>query len=281
MVNMSNKINVITLPKGNPCQIIDSAIDDEGGIIGAHRHDYFEIIWCLDDIGKQSIDFVEYPSKKGRFFTIAPGQVHETAELTDNYRMMIFSTDFLENRPRHQRMFNAVFRAHDDQQPYFDTSDDGLAYFEPLFALLLDEFHQPQTDWDLIESLLTSFLRYLLRFSIDTEDKQVVKDTRMTKVLELIECHYRSQRHVQFYADALSITSKRLNELTKKHVGKTITRLLHDRILLEANRDLLFSTKTVKTIALDLGFDDPSYFGRFYRGQMGESPAEFRKRTSE
>jgi len=60
--------------------------------------------------------------------------------------------------------------------------------------------------------------------------------------------------------------------------GKTVTQLIHDRIILEANRELVFSTKTVKTIAFELGFDDPAYFSRFYRKQKRETPAEFRHR---
>ncbi|MDA0108837.1 helix-turn-helix transcriptional regulator [Vibrio sp. La 4.2.2] len=277
---MKDKINLVTLPKGHPCQVVDCRMESEEVFLEPHRHDYFEVIWCLDDSGSQRIDFVDYLSVKGRFFTIAPGQVHESNSLGSNVKMLIFSTDFFENRYRHQLMFDAIFSAHQNQHPYIDTQGRGATQLDAVFDLLLEEYQREDTDWDLIESLLTCFLRYLVRFSVDKTEAITVRDERISQVITLIETHYQSERNVAFYADKLSITSKRLNELSKAHLGKTITKLLHDRVLLEANRELIFSTKTVKAIALQLGFEDPAYFGRFYRTNMGESPAEFRRRTS-
>ncbi|SNX49553.1 Arabinose operon regulatory protein [Vibrio thalassae] len=193
--------------------------------------------------------------------------------------MLIFSTDFFEQRYRHQLMFDALFSVHQNQHPYLDTDGRGATQLNSLFDLMLEEYQYNNTDWDLVESLLTSFLRYLIRFTACKSEAITVRDKRISQVIALIEAHYHSERHVAFYINKLSITSKRLNELSKMHLGKTVTKLLHDRILLEANRELVFSTKTVKAIALQLGFEDPAYFGRLYRTNMGESPAEFRKRT--
>ncbi|SNX49554.1 hypothetical protein VTH8203_03202 [Vibrio thalassae] len=75
--SMKEKINFVTLPKGHSCQIVDCRADSQNVLLEPHRHNYFEIIWCLDDAGSQRIDFVDYGSKPGRVFTIAPGQVHE------------------------------------------------------------------------------------------------------------------------------------------------------------------------------------------------------------
>ena len=101
---------------------------------------------------------------------------------------------------------------------------------------------------------------------------------RVGQLVELIDQHYKQEKKCEFYASKLALTSKRLNEIVKAERGKTVTQLIHDRIMLEANRDLVFSAKTIKTIAFELGFDDPAYFSRFYRKQMSESPAEFRLR---
>lgn len=99
--------------------------------------------------------------------------------------------------------------------------------------------------------------------------------------MELIEQYFKQEQKCEFYASKLSLTSKRLNEIVKNERGKTVTQLIHRRIVLEANRDLVFSTKTIKTIAFELGFEDPAYFSRFYRKQMHESPTEFRSRCSD
>ena len=51
---------------------------------------------------------------------------------------------------------------------------------------------------------------------------------------------------------------------------------LRARRVLEAKRLLTYSVMTISEIGYSLGFDDPTYFSRFFSSQVGESPAEFR-----
>jgi AraC family transcriptional activator of pobA len=62
--------------------------------------------------------------------------------------------------------------------------------------------------------------------------------------------------------------------------GKPPTRLVHDRLLLEAKRSLTYTNMTIAETAYDLGFTDPAYFSRFFSERVGESPAAFRRRTT-
>lgn len=56
----------------------------------------------------------------------------------------------------------------------------------------------------------------------------------------------------------------------------TPLQLINDRILLEAKRLLRYSDKKIKDIANDLGYEDPSYFVKFFKRQTGMLPTEFR-----
>ncbi|MFO7288350.1 MAG: helix-turn-helix domain-containing protein, partial [Gammaproteobacteria bacterium] len=55
-------------------------------------------------------------------------------------------------------------------------------------------------------------------------------------------------------------------------------KLVHHRVLLEAKRQLLYTTKPVSEIAYGLGFDDPAYFTRFFSRRTGMSPRAYRAR---
>ena len=79
-----------------------------------------------------------------------------------------------------------------------------------------------------------------------------------------------------FYADLLSCSPEQLRESCRAWRGKSPQQLLHERQLLEAKRLLLHTSAAVKEIAFDLGFDDPAYFGRFFRRLSGRSPEVFR-----
>lgn len=224
---------------------------------------------------------MEYENKNHRFFTIAPGQVHNSAYMGKDVRLLVFSPGFLMANPRNVQLVESVFATHDNRVPYLDCYLEQSTHLESIFGLLKEECERQESDWDLVESLIISFLRYIVRFSIPSQGVGEERDARVSKLVGLIEDNYKLEKKSQFYADALALTSKRLNELCKAERGKTVTQLIHDRVILEANRDLIFSNKTIKTIAFELGFEDPSYFSRFYRGQMQETPAEFRERCAD
>jgi AraC family transcriptional activator of pobA len=54
--------------------------------------------------------------------------------------------------------------------------------------------------------------------------------------------------------------------------------VVHQRLLLEAKRNLIYTNMTVNQLAERLGFADPAYFSRFFRRLSGASPKAFRQR---
>jgi AraC family transcriptional activator of pobA len=81
------------------------------------------------------------------------------------------------------------------------------------------------------------------------------------------------------YAAGLNVTPARLRAACIEVTGKTPTRVLEERLVLEAKRNLTYTNMTVAQIAYYLGFTDPAYFSRFFSKLVGESPAAFRRRT--
>lgn len=284
---MTKSIKKFFPVKGQPCEVIDfvKQCDQVGPYrepyLEPHRHEYWELVWCLDDTGEQQIDFIDYPNKRGRIFTIAPGQVHQSADMGNQVRLISFTPGFVETDYRSTQLVESTFGVHEDRLPYLDCSEIGIEYLSPIFKMLFDERQREDCDWSLVGSLVECFLRYVLRFSVSEVAKSDKKDARVSQLISLIEQHYQTHKKCQFYADELALTNKRLNEIVKAEKGKSVTQLIHDRLILEANRRLIFSTNNIKQIAFDLGFDDPAYFSRFYRSQMNETPIEFRLRCAD
>jgi AraC family transcriptional activator of pobA len=97
---------------------------------------------------------------------------------------------------------------------------------------------------------------------------------------EKIESHLRMGLSIAQYAKALSVTPARLRAACLEVTGKPPARVLEDRLLLEAKRNLTYTDMTVAETAYYLGFADPAYFSRFFSKHAGESPASFRKRMA-
>ncbi|RYZ45306.1 MAG: AraC family transcriptional regulator, partial [Chitinophagaceae bacterium] len=95
--------------------------------------------------------------------------------------------------------------------------------------------------------------------------------------ISLLEKNYLTERNVGFYAASLNVSTKRLNQILKRKYNRTIHQIIHDRLVREAKHQLFVSKKNIKEIAFDLGFEDKSYFSRFFKKMTGQTPEAFKK----
>jgi AraC-like DNA-binding protein len=96
----------------------------------------------------------------------------------------------------------------------------------------------------------------------------------------LVELHFKKEHQVQHYAALLNKSPKTIANLFSSHSTKTPLQVIHERIITEAKRLLLYTDKSVKEIANDLGFADLTHFSKFFKNQTGQSPTDFHKPTS-
>ncbi len=84
---------------------------------------------------------------------------------------------------------------------------------------------------------------------------------------------------VQQYARALGVSLDQLNRSCRSAAGRSPLQIVHDRILAEAKRGLIYSSMSVQGVGFSLGFSDPAYFTRFFAQREGCSPSQFRQKV--
>jgi len=94
---------------------------------------------------------------------------------------------------------------------------------------------------------------------------------------DLLEGHFQKTKSVSAYAELMAVSEKRLNHATTNVLGKTPKQMIDDKILLEAKRLLAHSNQSVKQIAVSLGYDEPTYFIRYFKKHLEQTPVEFRE----
>ncbi|OTG93255.1 4-hydroxyphenylacetate catabolism regulatory protein HpaA [Acinetobacter sp. ANC 3832] len=101
--------------------------------------------------------------------------------------------------------------------------------------------------------------------------------TIFRKFNELIESNYDQHWSLTQYAQKLTITETRLNDICRRLAEISSKKLIYDRQMQEAKRLLIFTDTTINSICYQLGFKDPAYFSRFFHKNSGLRPSEFRQ----
>lgn len=132
----------------------------------------------------------------------------------------------------------------------------------------------------LIESLLGSVLVWMMRnvAPVQTAPHRTIAkaEKHFSLFSQLVDEHYLTQQSVAWYAQQIGITAAHLNVLCRNEANQSALDIIHERVLLEAKRNLVYTTMTISEASYALGFSDPAYFTRFFKRQTGLSPKEFR-----
>jgi AraC-like DNA-binding protein len=249
----------------------------------AHRHTYLHLLWVVEGSGVHVIDTASFAIRPGAVFFVAPRQVHywQSDGTVQGYSLKL-SVEFFE---RWVAAGSAV-----PAFPWFAAQAPSHLYLAPEFAAAqipaLDALlaRSGAGGLELTGAMLRVLMLQLREEHARLHDADAGAGTSVAALARqfaaLVDLHFLSHRKAADYAALLHTTPARLAAAVKEATGQTPAQLLAERMLLEAKRRLMFSDVPVAQLADDLGFEDPSYFARFFRNKAQLSPVEFRRRAA-
>ncbi|MEO6522599.1 MAG: helix-turn-helix domain-containing protein [Mucilaginibacter sp.] len=249
------------------------------------RNNYFTLIWLKAGMGKVKADFSEHSFEANTLFAFSPYQPYMFLPDGEIEGIVInFHSDFFCIHKHHQEVACNGVLFHNIYKPPYLHIDEITAHS---FNMLIDQIRTEMQIHGLAQhELLVSYLKIFL-ITASRLKKQQQPDAEkalannpepfiLQKLKDNIELHFKTKHSPSNYADLLNITPKALAKLAKNHFNKTLTDLIAERIIMEAKRELYLSNKAVKEIAYELGYDDESYFSRFFKTNTSISPQVFR-----
>jgi AraC family transcriptional activator of pobA len=157
----------------------------------------------------------------------------------------------------------------------------GTSTVRDALAGLIAEADRPAAGHDAaMRAHLTLLLVALHRARIEPAEQGAPADRARLHAkhfLDAVDRQYRQTRRIDDYAVAVGISTAHLNRVCRDVLGTSALRIIERRIALEARRQLLFSTLSIKQIGVELGYDDPAYFTRSMTRALGVPPGVFRQ----
>ena len=248
-----------------------------------NRHTFYEVFWVTEGSGTHIIDFIEYEIRPNTLFFVGRGLVHYwNIRERLNGVVLLFKADLFHILGDDNFLTSLeIFQAN---------SQHGALYLEAEEAAWVDEtleqiegeftnqfFSRSQMITAMLQMLLIRVQRLAMSQQTLTADGSA-KVNLTRRYLQLIDQDAKKYHKVSHYADLMGVTIGHLSSSVKEVMGLTAGDLLRQQIILEAKRQLVHTNLTVAEIAFELNLVDPSYFGRFFKREAGETPKAFRSR---
>lgn len=246
---------------------------------GIHRDSHY-IFTCMESGHvRMMVDFKTIEAKDSTLFCVLPGQVHQGLLMKDVCGWFVAVKAEL---------------VPDAVRTFFDES---LGEIQPLaldknlvkklnttagilHTSYTNEMLSSKEGFLVVQSLLNAFLGMFALLYSQKNRSQASGESRSVQLSRafrgLVRRDFKTLKSPSEYAEILNITRGYLTEAVREVTGKPAQHWIHQEILIEAKRLLVFTHLSVKEVAYELGYSDHTYFSRLFSKLEDQSPSEFR-----
>ncbi|MGN6711091.1 helix-turn-helix domain-containing protein [Anaerocolumna jejuensis] len=235
--------------------------------------------------GRKYFDF-----REGSLIFTAPGQMiakgRRHQEAKTNGWMLCFHTDLIRGSSLWHKMSEYSFFEYDANEA-LQLSDLEKETIERIVRNIQVEYSGNLDIYsnDLIVSNLEVLLNYAKRFygrqfitrAIVMKESVVKFEILLNERCSVESIEQSGMPTVKGLAQAMGYSPNYLSDMLKKETGKTVQEYIKLQVLELAKKLLLMTGEPIYRIADKLGFEQPSSFTKFFKVQLGISPADFRK----
>lgn len=227
------------------------------------RPEFHTIYVGIQGKGSLVVDFAPVPLGANTLTIMAAGRVQQfVPDRRVDAWMLLFAPERITSSPLLSPTWPTPTIALRDRRP-----------FDALVAALATEHARP-TDAQqphILDALLRALVLHAERLRGDTPPPAALE-----RFFTILERDHAKTRSVSHYAKHAGISKRRLGELLAARTGKSTKQVIDERVVLEAKRLLAHTDGSVKELAAQLGFDEPTNFVKFFRHHTATTPQGFR-----
>ncbi|MBX4260205.1 AraC family transcriptional regulator [Clostridium estertheticum] len=256
-----------------------------------HKHDYLEMMFVYSGKINQVIEGGKLVIERGEILLLDMNVEHsiEAAGFDDiainvlikkEFFDWIFMSQIADNDLISNFIVEAIYGKNKFKQYiHFKTAEnDKVCNF---MIQILMEYYDKKNGMEtairaymmlLFNELLRDYKKYL-----SSEMVSKIDSTISTEILSYINKNYKVIT-LKSMADHFSYNPDYIGKLVKKIIGRTLTELVKEKKIKEAEY-LLHNTKmSVIDVITEVGYSNVSYFYRQFKDQVGVTPDEYRKK---
>ena len=246
-----------------------------------HRHSFFQLLWFKNS-GNHYIDYEVIKHPANTLFLINTNQIHYFCSESSNEGYLFhFNDSFISNFNLDLLSRFTVSIFNEISEPYINLSDSNVSLIPDISKGILLELEQKKENYSHI--IMHQFLGLLFKIErIKNEQNSFKTDAnsdfcKIVKFKQEVIKNIDQQLSIEDFASRLNLSAKKLTALTKQYTLLTPGSLIKELKILEAKRMLSHQDISIKEVAYSLGFDQPTYFTKFFKKETKITPKEFQK----
>jgi AraC family transcriptional activator of pobA len=252
-----------------------------GFILGEpHSLGFFDVILVTRGKGSFWLDSHRHAVRPGAVFFTTPGQVRRW-DVTQLDGVCLFFEDFFIKEFLHDDAFllRLPYFHADPVRAALSLAPAAARRMRTRLAAMQRELpHDRRDSVELLRAQLYEMLIVLARHYAAAHHVAPQRPTHrvVSRFIDLVERDAARRHRIADYAAELAVTPGHLSVLCTQYAGQRAKRLLDSMLASRARRMLLYTDESAARVGASLGFEDPSYFSRFFRRETGQTPKECR-----
>ena len=235
-------------------------------------------VLCTEGMVKATINLLEVVIRKNDFVIVLPNSFIQIHEVSSDTRISFagFSSDFMLSGNYVEILLDSMPMILNS--PVISLQDDIAGLYRNVYLLLIRAYTLPHSleNKDIIRSILAIFLQgtkeLYKRYGRKLDEPLRREQELYRQFIQLLMAHYTSEHEVAFYAEKCGVTAIR------RASGYSPLAIITEIIIMNAKAQLKTTRLPVKEIAFSLGFNNHSFFNKYFRKQVKMTPLEYREK---
>lgn len=169
------------------------------------------------------------------------------------------------------------------ENPVIHFTDDEISLMHKYYELADYKLNHPDTsNKDAIRLIVRAYAFDLLSCvsrHLNVDDEAILRqgDKLYRRFLLMVNDENNLVRSVKWFADALCVSPKYLTAICRQRSNKTASELIAMGMVGRIKQLLLYSDLSIKEISARLSFTNLSFFGKYVKKHLGQSPNTYRR----
>jgi len=252
----------------------------------AKQQEVYRIFWVKRGSGEHLINNRRVKIRNNMVYFMLPKQIQvlKADGAIEGY-MLSFTADFLGLTPNNFNPFsrNGLLGAEMASAVINVTGELGNDLSYTMLNIQKEFLGYSALKMEILREYLKVFLIHLTRLVSQpipqAQGRQLSGMEMVNKFFNLLQKHFTSKKLVSDYAAMLSVSANYLNVTVKKISGYPASHHIQQQIIQEAKRQAVYTDKSMKEIAYNLGFEAITHFSKFFKKNEGNNFSLYRKTT--